>query len=140
MQRRYYLLHMLLTLLAARGLAPDALDPWRTWIAFKEYARAIDDEPDPGVSVQLIHREDQTASLIFLRQVLKSERDQLTPVGGVVCEMIYPPNVAERPDWEFWTFDYSTFERFIDIVESHSPFTHLMLRWPGSSAVYWEDA
>jgi hypothetical protein len=65
----------------------------------------------------LIHREDETASLIFLRQVLKSERDQLTPVGGVVCEMIYPPNVAKHPDWEFWTFDYSTFERFVDIVE-----------------------
>ncbi len=44
---------MLLSLLANKGLAGEALDPWRGWVTFKEYARLVDEVPDPGISVQL---------------------------------------------------------------------------------------
>lgn len=86
MPRPHYLLPMLLGLLAARGVAPDAMDPWRGSLVFKQYARIMDEVPDPGVSVQLIRHGDETASPVFLRQVLEQAADRLEPVGGTVCE------------------------------------------------------
>ena len=53
MKRAQFLLHMLLALLATRGLMPETLDPWRGWVAFKRYARLVNEVPDPGVSVQI---------------------------------------------------------------------------------------
>lgn len=52
-RRSQYLLMTLVSLLAARGLAPDSLDTWRAWVTFKQFARQVAEEPDPGVSVQL---------------------------------------------------------------------------------------
>jgi hypothetical protein len=53
MRRGQILLEMLLLALAAHGLGPTALDPWRGWVVFKEFARAAAEAPDPGVSVQV---------------------------------------------------------------------------------------
>ncbi len=98
MRRASNLLPMLLGLLAARGLAPEALDPWRAWVIFKHYARVVDE----------------------------------TPVFDD------PPATATEAD--FWTFDCSTFARFVDRVEGHAGFADLIARRPAASMVYWEDA
>ncbi len=140
MHRPHYLLPMLLGLLAARGIAPDAMDPWRGWLVFKQYARIVDEVPDPGVSVQLFRHADETASLVFLRQVLELDGDRLEPAGGTVCEMVFPPGAASGPEWDFWSFDYSSFERFVDRVEQHPAFVDLMPRRPEWSDVYWKEA
>ena len=52
MKRGNLLLQFFLGVLAAQGLAAEALDPWRGWVAFKEFARRAAEEPDSGVSVQ----------------------------------------------------------------------------------------
>jgi hypothetical protein len=53
MRRAPQLLQLLLTLLAAHGLAREALAPWRSWMLFKQFVRTVDELPDPGVSVQI---------------------------------------------------------------------------------------
>ena len=143
MEHASYLLQMLLTLLAMNGVAPEAADPWRGWMTFKQYARVVDEVPDPGVSVQLLHGRGRAASLVFLRQVLEPEDDDwLEPVGGVVLEFEYPSGAApdRLREWEFWSFDYTTFDRFVDCVEQHEEFSHLMLQRPKRTRVYWQEA
>ena len=140
MHRSVYLLQMLLSLFAARGLAPERLDPWRAWVTFKQYVRIVDEVPDPGVSVQVIHHPDQACSLVFLRQALEPDGDWLEPMGGVVCEFRYPSANATGPSWELWSFDSSSFERLVDRVEGNSSFVDLMSKRPTSSSVYWQEA
>ncbi len=109
------LLQLLLLGLAARGLAPETLDPWRGWVAFKQYARVADEIPDPGVSVQLTRTEDEhTVKVLFVRQEVEWGTDWLEPVGGVVCEFTFPLERARAADWELWSFDYL---RFVDDKE-----------------------
>ena len=135
------LLSVLLLTLAAHGLAPEPLDPWRGWVAFKEYARAVHEEPDPGLSVQFTRQtEDGHSRLLFLRQAMQADSDgALTPVGGVVCEFTFPSKQRSAPSWDRWSFDYATFERFVDIVEQEPDFQDLIVTRPLHSAVYWEE-
>ena len=139
--RPQFLLATLLTLLAARGLAPEALDPWRGWLSFKQFAREVAEVPDQGVSVQItsVPRSD-AVRLFLLHQVLSPEADRLEPVGGVVCEFTFPVRGAPLSEWEAWSFDSSTFERFVDLVEQYPAFARLMNERPVATSVYWEDA
>jgi hypothetical protein len=141
MYRASYLLQLFLSLLSARGLAAETVDAWRGWLTFKQYARIASEIPDPGISVQIVpERRSDEVRLVFLRQVVEPDGDWLEPVGGVVCELtLSEPNVRVSP-FAFWSFDYGTFERFVDVVEQTPPFADLMARRPVRSAVYWEDA
>jgi hypothetical protein len=138
--RSRYLLATLLALLAARGLGAEGLDPWRGWIIFKQFAREVVEEPDPGVSVQITSRSAGDVRLYFLRQVLERDGDRFEPVGGVVCEFSFARHLRPPADWEEWSFDHPTFERFIDAVEQHPAFADLVTERPLASDVYWEDA
>jgi hypothetical protein len=131
---------MLLTLLALNGVAPEAADPWRGWQTFKQYVRIVDEIPEPGVSVQTLRHADESTSLVFLRQVLEEDGDRLEPVGGVIMEFNYRPASAAQPEWEIWTFDHATFERFVDHVEQHDEFADLVVKVPLRSEVYWQEA
>jgi len=141
MHRASYLLQLLLSLLSARGLAAEAMDAWRGWVTFKQYARIVHEAPDPGISVQIAPEPaSDEVRLVFLRQVVEPDGDWLRPAGGVVCELTFSqPSVPVAP-FEFWSFDYGTFERFVDVVEQTPVFADLMVRRPTRSAVYWEAA
>jgi len=138
--RSRYLLVTLLTLLAARGLAADCLDPWRGWVAFKEFSRQVAEQPDPGVSVQITSASEGDIRLYFLRQQLERDGDWLQPVGGVVCELSFAVRARAPADWEAWSFDYASFERFVDVVEQHPDFADLVVQQPIATDVYWRSA
>jgi hypothetical protein len=136
-----YLVAALLSLLASKGLAPEALDPWYGWPAFKEFVRAVAEEPDPGVSVQLAPGGDRAPfRLYFTRQVLTPIGDRLEPVGAVVCEFVFAPRRRTPLMWAEWSLDYGTFERFVDVVEQTPIFADLLVTEPRRSAIYWEEA
>ena len=136
-----YLLAALLSVLATRGLAPEALDPWRGWVAFKQFVRQVDEEPDPGVSVQISALGDRRPiQLVFVRQVLVRRGDRLEPVGGVACEFWFAQRRTTPSAFEAWSFDSPSFERFVDLVEQHPMFEDLLATQPLASAVYWQDA
>ena len=133
------LLSALLLTLSAHGLAPEALDPWRGWVAFKEFVRAVDESPDPGISVQFTPATPESeARLIFLRQEAEIEEGELTPRGGIICEFTFDGSGYDAP-WERWSFDHATFERFVDVVELQPSFQDLLVTRPLSSAVYWQE-
>src|SRR5213594_3531684 len=69
MHQASYLLQLLLSLLSARGLAAQAVDAWRGWVTFKQYARIIHEVPDPGVSVQITPERgsDEVRLVSFVR-------------------------------------------------------------------------
>ena len=135
------LLPVFLLTLAAHGLAPTALDPWHGWLAFKEFARAVNEVPDPGVSVQFTRTTEEGPSrLVFVRQTACDENGWLTPVGGVACEFTFPRARHAPPAWDRWSFDYASFERFVDAVEQEPVFQDLIVTRPLRSAVYWEEA
>ena len=139
--RSTYLLAALLGVLAARGLAPETLDSWRGWVAFKQFAREVAETPDPGVSVQIEPLGDRRpVRLYLLRQVVIPEGDRLEPVGGVVCELTFAPRRQTPRQWQAWSFDSPTFDRFVDVVEQYPLFAELMVTRPLESAVYWEEA
>ena len=141
MRRPSTLLPMFLTLLAARGLVPEALDPWRAWMVFKQYARSVDESPDPGVSVQILREAgSREASLFLIRQVVQQDEEWLEPAGGVVCDLTFDDPPATVRSAEFWSFDCRSFERFVDLVECDPGFADLMVRKAATSAVYWEEA
>ena len=140
MSRMEKLLAAFLAILAVHGLQVDALDPWRGWLAFKEYARATWELPDEGVSVQVGLDGDQETHLYFLRQAAVLTADRLEPVGGVVCDLCYAAQSAPTPTPEYWSFDYATFDRFVDVVEQDPMIAALFLQRPLSSQVYWEEA
>jgi hypothetical protein len=136
-----YLLQMLLTILSGHGLVPEALDPWRAWVCFKQFVRVVDESPDPGVSVQLTkNRHARTVSLMLLRQAVEAEADWLEPTGGVVVELTFTEPDPQEPDQEFWSFDFGTFARFVDIVEQAPAVADRFLRSPVRTSVYWQDA
>jgi len=74
MWRGQLLLETLVLALAAQGLGPEGLDPWRGWVVFKHFAREVAETPDPGVSVQVTH-EDDTITMVFVRQVVVATTD-----------------------------------------------------------------
>lgn len=135
-----YLVAALLSILAARGLDAETLDPWRGWVAFKQFAREVSEEPDPGVSVQLFHVADGEVRLAFVRQVLEPVGDRLEPIGGVVCDFTFALRRRPMRDWRVWSFDYASFNRFVDVVEQHPGVSDLLVTRPLDSAVYWEEA
>jgi hypothetical protein len=135
-----YLVAALLSILAARGLDAETLDPWRGWVAFKQFAREVSEEPDPGVSVQLFHVADGGVRLAFVRQVLEPMGDRLEPIGGVICDFTFAPHRRPMRDWQVWSFDYASFNRFVDVVEQHPGVSDLLVTRPLDSAVYWEEA
>ena len=139
--RSTYLVAAFLSVLAARGLHAETLDPWRGWVAFKQFAREVAEDPDPGVSVQLIRLGDRgQVRLAFVRQVLEPVGDWLGPVGGVVCDFTFAPRRRTPRAWGVWSFDYSSFDHFVDLVEQHPTVSDLLVTRPLDSAVYWEDA
>jgi len=140
MPRTSYLLPLLLSLLGSRGLAPETLDPWRGWVAFKQFARMVAEVPDPGVSVQITRADRETVHLVLLRQVLEPEDDELVPVGGVIMELTFDQTIEGKEECEFWSFDSGSFDRFVDLVEGHPLFSNLMAKRPTGSWVYWQDA
>lgn len=141
MRHGQVLLEMLLLACAAHGLGPEGLEPWRNWVVFKQYARDVAETPDPGVSVQLTEdKKEQTVSLVLLRQVVEEMDDRLEPTGGVVCEFTFPLEGRHVADWEAWSFQLPTFERFIDLVEGHGAFQDLVVARPLSSDIYWLEA
>ena len=140
MHQASYLLQLFLSLLSARGLAAQAVDAWRGWVTFKQYARIVHEVPDPGISVQITpERGSDEVRLVFLRQVVEPDGDWLRPVGGVVCELTFSEASLRVTPFEFWSFDHGTFERFVDVVEQTPIFAELMARRPTRSAVYWAD-
>jgi hypothetical protein len=139
--RAQYLLMTFVSLLAARGLAPESLDPWHAWLTFKQFARQVAEDPDPGVSVQLMSTSSGDVRLYLLRQVSEVEENgRLEPLGGVICELDFASPVRRPSDWEVWSFDHSSFDRFVDAVEQHGAFADLLVDKPTSTDVYWEDA
>lgn len=134
-----HLLQMLLAICGSHGLAPEALDPWRAWVSFKQYVRVVDESPDPGVSVQLTKdRGAKTVSLMFVRQVVETDEDWLEPTGGVVVELTFEQPRANELDQEFWSFDFRSFDRFVDIVEQTPAIADRFLEAPVRTAVYWQ--
>jgi hypothetical protein len=134
------LLQLLLGLLAARGLAAEGLGPWRAWVVFKQFARVSADVPDPGVSVQIEGADDGAARLVFVRQVVVEHADWLEPAGGVVCELVFPQGGRPLRDQEYWSFDFPSFERFVDVVEQAPDFQELLGRVAARSDVYLAEA
>ncbi|MBX3175315.1 MAG: hypothetical protein KF709_12950 [Gemmatimonadaceae bacterium] len=136
-----HLLDVLLGALSAKGLSPDALEPWSAWVAFKEFARAAAEDPDPGVSVQIDPAGDrEPVRLIFARQVAVRRDDRLEPVGAVVCELTYAPRRRPPLTWHAWSFDYPDFAHFIDSVDQHPLVADLLVTRPLSTSVYWREA
>jgi hypothetical protein len=132
------LLKTLLLALAAHGLAAETVTPWRGWVVFKDYARSVAEVPDPGMSVQIKRDDlDGTVSLIFLRQVVEPVSDWLEPIGGVVCEITFQQGDKRLPEFDVWSFDAPSFDRFVDMVESSADFQTLALTKPLESSVYW---
>ena len=134
------LLAALLALLASRGLGAEGLDPWRGWVVFKQFAREMTEEGDPGVSVQISAQPLDDTRLYFIRQVLAKRGRWMHPVGGVVCEFAFDASLRPVEDWGEWSFDHSTFERFVDAVEQHPHFADLVTERSRFSRVYWKDA
>jgi hypothetical protein len=103
------LLETLLLAIAAHGLTPETLTPWRGWILFKEYVRSVAESPDPGVSVQISRDDaDKTVSLIFVRQVVEPIDDWLEPIGGVVREITFQLGGKRLLERDVWSFDAPT--------------------------------
>jgi hypothetical protein len=133
------LVPILLALFASKGLSADSLEPWRAWVTFKEFARRVDEVPDPGVSVQIRPGRHGDVDLFFLRQAIVETDEWNLPVGGVVCQLTFSGRPSARTG-EYWSFDYHDFERFVDVVESDSDFVALLLETPNHTAVYWENS
>ena len=141
MRRGQLLLEMLLLALAAHGLGAEGLDPWRGWVVFKEFARSAAEAPDPGVSVQVtVDPAEDTVSLVLVRQVVEITPGWLEPAGGVVCEFTFARGPREWRDWEAWSFETTSFDRFVDLVEECPSFQDLAVRPAIRSAVYWLEA
>jgi hypothetical protein len=136
-----YLLAAFLGILAARGLGAEGMDPWRGWIAFKQFVRETVEIPDPGISVQITTLARRgPIQMVFLRQDAIERRGRLYPTGGVVCEFWFAPRHKKPPAFEAWSFESPTFDRFVDLVEQHPLFADLLTTRPLRSWVYWEDA
>jgi hypothetical protein len=132
------LLKSLLLAFATHGLSPESVTPWRGWVVFKDFARSVAESPDPGVSVQTARSdEDETISLVFMRQVVERVDDWLEPVGGVVCEITFRQGVKRLPEFDEWSFDAPDFDRFVDTVESRADFQELTMSKPLKSSLYW---
>jgi hypothetical protein len=85
-------------------------------------------------------RKDGARSLIFLRQVVESDEDWLEPTGGVVWEFRFHPSSEPRRRIEYWSFDYETFEAFVDAVEQDAVIARLFVKEADHAKVYWMKA
>ena len=108
-------------------------------MAFREFALAVQETPDPGVSVQITPDPSEgTTRLVLMRQVVEADDDWLAPIGGVTCELTFASTAEHPSEWDAWSFDYPTFERFVNAVEEHPPFQELLVQRPLASVVYWQ--
>jgi hypothetical protein len=109
---------------------------------FKQFARIVDENPDPGLTVQIDEATpDGRVRLYYMRQVVERIPDDwLLPVGGIVCEFTFSRGAATGRSAAIWSFDFPDFQRFVDTVEQHPGFADLTVRRPLRSRVYWEDA
>jgi hypothetical protein len=108
---------------------------------FKQFARAVAEAPDPAVSVQVTRDESgESVSLVFLRQVVDPVEDWFEPAGGVVCEFTFAMGPRRFREWEAWSFEAASFDRFVDLVEENGSFQDLVVNAPVSTAVYWLEA
>ena len=142
MERAIQLVSMLVAMLASQGLEPPSMDPWPSWRTFKHFVRVVDEVPDPGVSVQIVRRDDSATRLLFVRQILEPRGDEwLEPIGGVVLEFSFEdPARAAMREIDLWSFDHSDFGQFVDRVEQDAAFAHLVSQKATWSSVYWEEA
>jgi hypothetical protein len=120
------------------GISPNTKDVWRAWKVFKQFARTVDEIPDPGVSVQIYENESGVSVLAFVRQVVEEDEDNLQPAGGLIWE--FALNEAELIEpLELWSFDFRTFNDFVDSVEGH-PAVSPLLNGPASPGeLYWDE-
>lgn len=142
MNRPQFLLAARLSLFTNARLHPRTIDPWRGWIVFKQFARLVDEVPEPGVTVQIDeHNPDGTVRLYYMRQVVEpGDDDWLIPAGGVVCEFVFRRGAVLSRSATYWSFDYPDFQHFVDAVEQDPHFADLTVRRPLRSRVYWEDS
>jgi hypothetical protein len=116
-------------------------DPWLGWKTFKEFARTAHEIPDPGVSVQIDpDGADDEVHLFLVRQLVAREGDQFVPTGAVVCEFVFAPRRRRPLEWREWSFEYPTFEAFVDAVEQHAVVSELLVTRPLRSFVYVKEA
>ena len=166
MKRGHLLCQLFLAILGAYALEPANLDPWRSWLAFKEFARRVAEQPDPGVSVQFSAAggaDGDEHALVFLRQEVEPEGEWLEPTGGVVAELRFSSETLKPRDpgwsrrawrwrtrrlhrrdglprsWQLWSYDYASFERFVDAVEARPEFQDLIVQRARGSDVYYEE-
>jgi hypothetical protein len=57
-----------------------------------------------------------------------------------VCEFTFASGPRQIREWEAWSFESASFDRFVDLVEENSSFQDLVVSRPESSAVYWLEA
>ena len=134
------LLTLLLAFCASHGVAPDTPDAWSAWKTFKSFARATAEVPDPGVSVQLVDRDDGYEHVALVRQVLLGDERWLRPTGAVVWELRFKPSGPVIEEEDIWTFDFRSFDDFVDAVEQHETIAPLLAREVSSGEIYWEAA
>ena len=75
-----------------------------------------------------------------MRQVVEVTGDWLEPTGGIVCEIIFGQSSKKMPEWEAWSFEAPSFERFVDVVEGSVAFQEFVVSAPLRSSVYWLEA
>jgi hypothetical protein len=57
-----------------------------------------------------------------------------------VCEIVFNEPIPSGIESELWTFDFSTFEEFVDAVEQGDDFSALIVKTADESSVYWAEA
>jgi hypothetical protein len=141
MHQSSYLLVVLMGMLSPQAFADAPTDPWHGWKVFKEFARAVHEEPDPGISVQVDPvGEREELHLFFVRQVVARKGDELVPSGAVVCEFVFAPRRRRPLEWREWSFEHPSFESFVDAVEQHPVVSELFVTNPLRSQVYVTEA
>ncbi len=134
---------VLLQLLAEAQLAPDALDPWEGWRAFKRFcAQEVEDVYD-AASFQagcfVVEGGGNHPFAYFIRQFSEREDGEDVGVRRVVIALEYSGTGTDEIDAEVWTHDFRSFEEFASVVEGLPQFQALAARRPLRTEVYSEE-
>jgi len=130
--------------LAAAGLTPEALDPWRAWKVFK---RSLDSEVEgvyDAAAFQCGRFEDEDGGESFyaclVRQFSRWEDEEDAPIRRVVMELRYrPADIPLDVPTEVWTHDFPTRADFATVVEGLPQFQAAMSAVPTHTEVYGEE-